>query len=54
MTEKKTTRKAAPAAPTLNPDVIAIVAAIINTKGVPAQAALEQAKFILGKAHELA
>ena len=49
---KKTTAKAT--APKHNPDVIAIVAAILSTKGVPAQAALETAKYMVGRAHELA
>lgn len=56
MTEVKQKAKPAPrdAVAQVNPDVIAVVAAILSTKGVPTAAAIEQAKFILEKSHELA
>jgi hypothetical protein len=38
---------------TTNGDVVAIVSAILITKGTPQQAALENAKIIVEKAHEL-
>jgi len=50
MTEKKTTTKKV----TLNPEAIAVVAAILMTKGTPTNAALENAKIIVEAANELA
>lgn len=54
MTEmKKTTKKTATKKDTINPDLIAVVAAILMTKGTPMQAALENAKLMLELSGEL-
>jgi hypothetical protein len=51
--KKKVVKKVAPSKPTINPDAVAVVAALLMHKGAPTQAALENAKLIVEKANEL-
>ena len=54
MTEKKVTKKiTATKKATINPDAIAVVAAILITKGTPMAAAVENAKIIVENCNAL-